>query len=227
MNDNKIRTAYKKSISIYDEILRGKTWWSKLYLNTFWGGYNDDDIAEELLSRIPVDFSGSILDIPVGTGIFTGKIYKKLQNASIIGVDYSADMLVKCRKLMDELEVDIKLRQGDVGDLEFKDNTFDMVLSMNGFHAFPNKESAFDSCKRVLKPGGIFLACFYIKNEIRISDFLVNNVLSPKGWFTPPFDTKETLINRLKADYDILWYSTDGAIISFECRKNDNSEMVG
>ena len=221
MDDNKIRMAYKKSISIYDEILRGKTWWSKLYLKTFWGGYSDDDIAKALLSRIPVDFSGSILDIPVGTGIFTANTYEKLKNASITGVDYSEDMLVRCRENMKDLKVDIKLQQGDVGNLTFDDNTFDMVLSMNGFHAFPNKESAFENCKRVLKPGGTFLACFYIKNEIIISDFLVNNVLSPKGWFTPPFDTKESLMRRLEVDYDILWFSIDGAIISVECRKKD------
>jgi SAM-dependent methyltransferase len=38
-----------------------------------------------------------------------------------------------------------------------------IVVSMNGFHAFPNKKKAFQETWRVLKPGGTFIACFYIK----------------------------------------------------------------
>jgi Methylase involved in ubiquinone/menaquinone biosynthesis len=33
--------------------------------------------------------------------------------------------------------------QGDVGKLTFDDCTFDAVLSMNGFHVFPDKEKAY------------------------------------------------------------------------------------
>ena len=46
--------------------------------------------------------------------------------------------------------------QGDVGALPFEDESFDIVLSLNGFHAFPNKDAAFRETCRVLKPGGIF-----------------------------------------------------------------------
>ena len=38
----------------------------------------------------------------------------------------------------------------------------DSVVSMNGFHAFPDKQIAFHEIWRVLKPGGDFIACFYI-----------------------------------------------------------------
>lgn len=71
------------------------------------------------------------------------------------------------------------------------DSSFDIVLSMNGFHAFPDKEKAFRETWRVLKPGGKFIACFYIKGKSGITDSLVKNVLSKKGWFTPPFQTEE------------------------------------
>jgi ubiquinone/menaquinone biosynthesis C-methylase UbiE len=45
--------------------------------------------------------------------------------------------------------------QGDVGNLKFSNETFDIVLSMNGFHAFPDKEKAFSETARVIKKGGI------------------------------------------------------------------------
>ncbi len=218
-HEKNIKDAYKKSISIYDEILVGKKWWSKLYLSTFWGGVSDMDIAIELLNRIPKDFTGKILDIPVGTGIFTANHYKYLKNAIIVGVDYSLDMLDKCRDNMKHNSVDIELLQGDVGALEFEDASFDLLVSMNGFHAFPDKEKAYDTVLRVLKPGGRFLGCFYIRDQLKTGDFIVNNVLAPKGWFSPPFETKESLLSRLSRYYEVIWHVVNGSIISFECVK--------
>lgn len=50
---------------------------------------------------------------------------------------------------------------------------FDLVVSMNGFHAFPDKQKAFGETWRVLKPGGTFIACFYIWGKSRRTDWLV------------------------------------------------------
>ena len=52
-------------------------------------------------------------------------------------------------------------RQGDVGALPYADGIFDIVLSLNGFHAFPDKEAAYRELFRVLRPSG----CFYVKGE--------------------------------------------------------------
>lgn len=59
----------------------------------------------------------------------------------------------------------VTFRQGDVGALPYEDDTFDIVLSLNGFHAFPDKEAAYREVSRVLKPGGTFCGCFYVKGE--------------------------------------------------------------
>ena len=48
----------------------------------------------------------------------------------------------------------VSFRQGDVGALPFEDGSFDAVLSLNGFHAFPDKEAAYRETFRVLRPGG-------------------------------------------------------------------------
>ena len=60
--------------------------------------------------------------------------------------------------------------QGDVGNLQMDDETFDIVISMNGFHVFPDKQKAFREIWRTLKPGGDFIACFYIKEKSRRTD---------------------------------------------------------
>ena len=46
-----------------------------------------------------------------------------------------------------------------MGALPYEDDTFDIVLSLNGFHAFPDKEAAYREVFRVLRPGGTFLIC--------------------------------------------------------------------
>ena len=57
----------------------------------------------------------------------------------------------------------VTFRQGDVGALPYVDGTFDIVLSLNGFHAFPDKEVAYREVFRVLRSGGPYCDCGYKK----------------------------------------------------------------
>lgn len=57
----------------------------------------------------------------------------------------------------------INCAQGDVGNLQFEDKSFDIVVSMNGFHVFPDQYKAYGEINRVLKEGGKFIACFNIQ----------------------------------------------------------------
>jgi ubiquinone/menaquinone biosynthesis C-methylase UbiE len=217
---DKIKCSYKQSRNIYDDIITHKTWWSKLYNRLFWNGVDDNDIAADLLANIKNDFSGKLLDVPTGTAVFTYRKYKKLKDADITCLDYSEDMLSQAKARFEANQIaNVKTIQGDVGNLPFEDSTFDVVLSMNGFHAFPDKEKAFDEVLRVLKPGGQFISCFYIRGESRISDALVKYVLSKKGWFTPPFETKDSLKNRLEKLCHLEIYNSRGAIVSFVATK--------
>ena len=109
--------------------------------------------------------------------------------------------------------------QGDVGALPFRDESFDIVLSLNGFHAFPDKEAAFRETARVLKKGGIFCGCFYIKEEFRRTDWFVKHLYVPKRFFTPPFETKASLESRLRELYTEVSVHTVQAEGIFRCRK--------
>ena len=215
-----IKTAYKSSKSIYDDTLTQKKWWSKLYISMFWGGVDDTEIANRILNMIPDNFNGKILDVPVGTAVFTLPKYKMLNSADITCLDYSDDMLSLASKRFEDMGLsNITCMQGDVGNLEFEDNTFDILLSMNGFHAFPDKGKAFSETTRVLKHGGIFCGCFYIKGENKISDFVVRSFLSKKGWFTPPFQTFEELENVLHGLYSKVELFNEQSIAYFKCIK--------
>lgn len=215
---DKIQEAYQASKNIYDDVLTQGSFFSKMYIKIFWSGTDDNEIARKILSYIPDDFKGSILDVPVGTAVFTEKKWKSLSNARITCLDYSLDMIEQARNRLEDYP-NISCIQGDVGNLKMEDNSFDIVLSMNGFHAFPEKKKAFKETYRVLKPGGKFIACFYIKGKSKITDWLVKNILSKKGWFTPPFPTEEQLkkiLNHLYKDIDL---HVDGSMVYFCCTK--------
>ncbi len=217
---DKIKSSYKTSKNIYDDIITHRTWWSKLYNRLFWNGVDDNDVAADLLAHIPNSFNGKLLDVPVGTAVFTFRKYKKLKDADITCLDYSEDMLTQAKARFETNHIqNVKAIQGDICNLPFEDHSFDIVLSMNGFHAFPDKNKAFDEVFRVLKPGGKFISCFYIRGESRISDALVKYVLAPKGWFTPPFETRDSIKARLEKSYTIEFFETQGAIISFAALK--------
>lgn len=215
---DKIQNAYESSKNIYDDVLTQGNFFSRMYIKLFWSGTDDNEIARKVLSYLPDDFSGTLLDVPVGTAVFTQHKWASLKNAHITCLDYSAEMLEQARKRLDG-QAHIKCIQGDVGNLPMDDGTFGAVVSMNGFHAFPEKQKAFREIGRVLKPGGDFIACFYIKGKSKRTDWLVKNILAKKGWFTPPFQTEEELRETLQKMYRNIDLHVDGSMVYFHCVK--------
>lgn len=89
-------------------------------------------------------------------------------------------------------------------------------LSETSFpYSHKHKKAAFRETYRVLKKGGSFIACFYIKGESKITDSLVRYFLAKKGWFTPPFDTADKLKKRLQKAYDLTYFNVEGSMVYF------------
>ena len=101
----------------------------------------------QALSGVPEQFSGSLLEVPVGTGVLTMPLYKTLRKADITCLDYSADMMKQAREKADHLHLkNVTFQQGDAGALPYADGAFDIVLSLNGFHAFPDRRPLIGRC---------------------------------------------------------------------------------
>lgn len=212
--------SYQGVMDHYDDLLTGRKWWSRIYWRLIW---NEDAnlLAQNVLDFIPDDFQGRLLDVPVGTAVFTAEKYRRMKGAEIVGLDYS-DEMIAIAALRKETEgiANLSLRQGDVGDLPYPNESFDCILSMNGFQAFPDKEKAFAEIFRVLKPGGFFCGCFYVKGERRSADFFVKKVMERKGFFRPPYDTFPEAESRLRGMYgdDVLTERMASACL-FRCVK--------
>ena len=199
-----IQNAYHylgKEATFYDGMITCSTIPGKAVCKVVWnmGPEENTRYLDLAMAGIPENFSGKMLEVPVGTGVLTIPVYKTLPHADITCLDYSADMMAVAQHRAEKMGVsNVQFRQGDVGSLPFADSSFDLVLSLNGFHAFPDKEAAFRETFRVLKHGGIFCGCFYIKGKNKRTDWFIDHLYTPKGFFTPPFDTTTSLCQRLK-----------------------------
>ncbi|MBR4578645.1 MAG: class I SAM-dependent methyltransferase [Oscillospiraceae bacterium] len=220
-----IKSAYKLTgghASFYDGMMTYSTLAGKAICRIVWNMDGDKNLRylEKALSGIPEDFSGKLLEVPVGTGVLTMPVYKDLPEAEITCLDYSAAMMETAQKRAEHAGINhITFVQGDVGALPFEDESFDIVLSLNGFHAFPDKEAAWRETYRVLKKGGTFCGCFYIQGGCKRTDRFIKKLYVPKGFFTPPFETKNSLKRRLASMYEEVSVSSVEGMGCFRCRK--------
>lgn len=216
------KNSYSRLMNRYDDVMTGRKWWSWLYMHCLWKT-DDNAVAREVLEMIPDNFSGTMLDVPVGTAVFTCDKYRQMTNAEITGVDYSREMLDIARSRFDKARIKhVALWQGDVGDLPFPSEHFDLVLSMNGFHVFLEKERAFAEVFRVLNPGGTFCGCFYIKGERRPADWFVRKVLDKRGLFIPPHYTRRQAEDKLRSLFGAnVEIRNERSILIFKCVKPD------
>ena len=224
---SEIQNAYKylgKEATFYDGMITCSTLTGRAVCKVVWNMGQDENTRylELAMAGIPDDFRGNMLEVPVGTGVLTMPVYKTLPDAEITCLDYSADMMAVAQRRAETMELtNVQFRQGDVGALPFEDGSFDLVLSLNGFHAFPDKDAAFRETLRVLKPGGIFCGCFYITEQSKRTDWFINHLYVPKGFFTPPFDTAATLYKRLSSLYEEVKLETVESMACFTCRKGE------
>ena len=206
----------------YDGVITGTGFFGSMVSNLVWKMDKNKDLEYQKLATkaIPQNFGGKMLEVPVGTGILTMPIYQKLKNADITCLDYSNEMMARAESRAENMGIkNTSFMQGDVGKLPFENETFDLVLSMNGLHVFPDKDAAFSEIFRVLKYGGIFCGCTYIEGECKRTDWFINKLYVPKGYFNPPFDTKDTLYKRLNKMYQSAKVETVLSECCFECVK--------
>ena len=222
-----IQSAYKslgKEATFYDGMITCSTLVGKAICKVVWNMSQADNnrFIEAAVAGIPEQFCGELLEVPGGTGVLTMPVYKTLPRADITCLDYSADMMAVAQHRAEKMSLsNVQFWQGDVGALSFEDQSFDLVLSLNGFHAFPDKEAAFQETFRVLKPGGTFCGCFYIAGQNKRTDWFINHLYVPKGFFTPPFDTVATLYKRLSKLYESVELETVESMACFTCRKGE------
>ena len=219
-----IRSAYRMtgSNNFYDGMMTCSTLPGKAVCRLVWAMNKADceKYHDAAMAGIPENFAGRLLEVPVGTGILTMPLYQTLPGADVTCLDYSPDMMAQAREKAERMGLkNVSFRQGDVGALPFDDASFDAVLSLNGFHAFPDKEAAYREVFRVLKPGGMFCGCFYVSGQNKRTDWMIRNLYQPMKFFTPPYETAASLKARLEGMYEHVEIGCVESIAWFNARK--------
>lgn len=223
--DAVVRKAYRRvgiRASRYDGMMTNNSFLGRMALRLFWGlsEANYHKYITQAFRGIPAGFDGKMLEVPVGTGALSLPVYRDLPGADITCLDFSEEMLAKARERAAAMNLfRLKFLAGDVGRLPFADNTFDLVLSINGFYAFPDKPAAFRETRRVLKKNGILTGCVYISSQNAVTDWFVKTFCSYRGYFTPPFDTLDSLQDKLRLLYQEVQVTNIGSFACFTCQR--------
>jgi ubiquinone/menaquinone biosynthesis C-methylase UbiE len=104
------------------------------------------------------DVNGKML-LDLGCGAGENSVYFSVKGARCTATDYSSGMVEKALKLAAANGVQIEARTMNAMEIEFADNTFDIVYAANLLHHLPDPLTALREMHRVLKPGG--KACFW------------------------------------------------------------------
>ena len=110
-----------------------------------YGGYKYDGrwipVVKDFIDYFKLNENSSILDIGAGKGFMVKDFKDALPNARVLGIDIS-------KYSVDNSMPEIKefMSVGNANNLEYEDNSFDLVISINTIHNLP-----LDECKHSLK----------------------------------------------------------------------------
>jgi demethylmenaquinone methyltransferase / 2-methoxy-6-polyprenyl-1,4-benzoquinol methylase len=121
-------------------------------LHSFWLDQSWRKFAVKYAKVKPTDH---ILDVACGTGDLT-RLFKQATPppASVIGLDFTAEMLDIARTKKFGPDSSIKYVQGDAQALPYPDNSFDILSIAFGLRNVQDPKAALAEFYRVLKPGG-------------------------------------------------------------------------
>ncbi len=125
----------------------GDNWMIDLEIETIKNYINDGDC---------------VLDVGCANGYATFKQAELHKLASITGVDFATNMIKTAQKIKKERPNtdNISFFEGDIRQLQFPDNTFDMVYTTRVLINLPNWEQqlqGINECIRVTKPNGLIV----------------------------------------------------------------------
>lgn len=102
-----------------------------------------------------------ILDLGSGNGFLAENIAKYQKNCQIFEFDLSYKML------QNRLNKNDFAIQGDINQLCFKENSFDLIISSFSLQWLNDFDKIFQDCYNILKPKGIFTFCLPNKESLK------------------------------------------------------------
>ncbi len=110
---------------------------------------------------------GRLLDVGCGTGTLTERIESIAPQMDIVGIDPAQSFIDYARLRFKSPRISFQL--GNVLDLPFSNDSFDLCLSLLVLMFVPDPEKAVSEMCRVTRPGGTVAACTWAHNGLEFS----------------------------------------------------------
>jgi ubiquinone/menaquinone biosynthesis C-methylase UbiE len=111
------------------------------------------------LNLLQLSGADKLLDVGCGSGLFSSLAYEK--GAQVTGIDASDELIEQAKKRVPALT----FMTGEMEELPFEDNAFDVVCGFNSFQYAANVKNALGEARRVLKDKGRLVAMIWGDKE--------------------------------------------------------------
>lgn len=115
------------------------------------------DVGEYLVERVGIDPGIHVLDVACGTG--NAAIPAARAGGRVTGLDLVPELLEAGRRKAAQAEVEVEWLEGDVEELPFGDDSFDLVFSTFGHMFAPRHRQTAGEMARVCRDGGAVAIC--------------------------------------------------------------------
>ncbi len=109
-----------------------------------------------------------VLDLGSGAGIDVFLAAEKVGSGLVVGLDMTEEMVKKSERIAENYGYsNVEFKVGEMEDLPFKDDYFDVILSNCVINLSPDKSRTFKEVHRVLKLGGrIVISDLVVRGEL-------------------------------------------------------------
>lgn len=158
-NTEKIKKRYNRAAKFYDiienpmEMMALKKW------------------RIELMKEL----KGKVLEVGVGTG---KNIEHYPPNIDITAIDFSEKMLKKAYEKAVKFDKKVKLINMDAQNMNFPDNTFDVIFTTCVFCSVPDPILGLKELRRVCKPNGKIIMVEHVRSEKKVLGVIMD-ILNP------------------------------------------------
>jgi ubiquinone/menaquinone biosynthesis C-methylase UbiE len=145
----------------------------------YWG----DFVATESHLRILGDVKRKRI-LEIGCGGAQNSIVLSKWGAEAVGIDLSNNQILHAKQLAKKEDVGVSLILGNMEELPFKDEVFDIVTTAVSLHYVPDLNAAFAEANRVLTKGGRF--CFSASHPLtegKLTTFRNKQAVAVRDYF--------------------------------------------
>ena len=120
-----------------------------------------------------------ILDVGCGGGATISDLLELAENSYVEGLDYAQESVDLSRKYNSKfIDTRCRIHLGNVQDLQFDENTFDLITAVETVYFWPDIKTALSQVFRVTKKSGVFFILCEMGNPSQYSqsdfDFYIN-----------------------------------------------------